>query len=234
MTARFGDADHDRFSVWLRARAEPAFTSAVDHEFVEEVGTGALSDDVFRDYLVQDYAFLSPLIRLVGHAIGEAPTATARRELAEALAVLTGSEDAYFERAFDALGVPERDRVDPTRGTVTEAFDDLLVRAGLEGGFEESTAVLTAAEWIYLAWADRAAAAGEADRWYLVEWIDMHRGPDFEAYVSWLRGTLDRSGPTLSPRREERVARLFRRTVTLEVAFFDQAYGSDRLSGGDS
>ena len=56
------------------------------------------------------------------------------------------------------------------------------------------------------------------------EWIDLHAVPPFVEFVAWLRGQLDAAGPELSARREARVRRLFRRTVELEVAFFDAAY----------
>lgn len=223
MTA-FADGEADRFSAWLRERSEPSFTDAVEHRFVEELGAGRLADEVFRHYLVQDHAFLAAGTRLTGHALGQAPTADARAELAGALDTLTGSEDDYFRRAFDALDVPEAERTDPERGATTEAFEDLLLRAAHEGGYAESLAVLAAAEWVYRDWALAAADAGGAERWHLTEWVDIHATDEFRSYVEWLREELDRYGPELSPRRERRVARLFRRTADLEVAFFDQAY----------
>ena len=56
------------------------------------------------------------------------------------------------------------------------------------------------------------------------EWIDLHAVSSFVEFVAWLRGQLDAVGPELSARREARVRRLFRRTVDLEIAFFDAAY----------
>jgi thiaminase/transcriptional activator TenA len=75
-----------------------------------------------------------------------------------------------------------------------------------------------------LTWATRAAEGERSDRFYLDEWIDLHAIPAFESFVGWLRGQLDAVGPTLSPTRQREVARLFERTVELEVAFFDAAY----------
>lgn len=50
--------------------------------------------------------------------------------------------------------------------------------------------------------------------------------PSFVEFVDWLRGQLNERGPDLSGRRQARVERLFRRTVDLEVAFFETAYES--------
>jgi thiaminase/transcriptional activator TenA len=212
-----------RFTDWLRSRTAPAWTEATEHRFVEELAEGTLADDVFRHYLVQDYAFVTTLASLVGHAAGEAPDVAATRELAGFLGTLTDEEDDYFERSFDALSVLERERRHPTKTATTEAFEDLLVRAAREGGYAESLSALLAVEWVYCTWGVAHADAAP-EPFYLAEWVDLHSVPAFESFVAWLRTELDREGPTLSPRREARVARHFRRAVDLEVAFFDAAY----------
>lgn len=227
-TERFADADTDRFTDWLRARAEPDWTAAVDHRFTHEVATGAVADAVFRRYLVQDYAFVGDLIGLLGHAVGEAPDSAAQSRLVEFLAVLTDDEDDYFRRSFDALDVPESARTAPDLASPTAAFVDLFGRAARVGGYAETLAVIVPAEWVYRSWATRAGTEGEPERFYLVEWIDLHANEGFCETVTWLREELDAVGPRLSPRREARVADLFCRTVTLERAFFDAAYDEAR------
>jgi thiaminase/transcriptional activator TenA len=216
------DRPDARFTDWLRERSEPDWTGATEHRFVRELDEGTLDDAVFGRYLVQDYVFVGALVGAFGHAVGDAPTMEAKARLSGFLGTLTDEEDDYFERSFDALGVPEADRTDPERAGVTEAFEDLLVRASFEGGYEEALAVLVPAEWIYLTWASNAS--NTPDEFYLREWIELHDAPEFESFVGWLRGELDEYGPDLDARRRCRVERLFRRTVSLEVAFFDMAY----------
>ncbi len=63
---------------------------------------------------------------------------------------------------------------------------------------------------------------------YFAEWVDLHAVDSFVAFVDWLRGELDAIGPSLSPRREARVASLFDRTVALERQFFETAYENPR------
>jgi thiaminase (transcriptional activator TenA) len=57
------------------------------------------------------------------------------------------------------------------------------------------------------------------------EWITIHANQQFDAFVAWLRDQPDRDGPRLSPDRQEHIAEVFCRTVQLEKAFFDDAYG---------
>jgi thiaminase/transcriptional activator TenA len=221
MTA-FTEADTDRFSEWLRERSEPAWTDATDHRFVRELGDDTLADDVFRRYLIQDYAFLDAGVSVMGYAVGQAPDMDAKSRLVDFLVTLTGDENDYFERSFDALDVPDADRTDPTLTPTTRTFIDVMHWAALEGEYEETLAVLVPAEWVYLAWAQ--SVDGGPERGYLDEWVGLHDNPGFEEYVGWLRDELDRYGPELSPRRQRRVERLFTRTVKLEAAFFDAAY----------
>ena len=222
----FAEADHERFTDWLRARCGPQWEAATEHRFTEELAAGTLEADVLRRYLLQDHVFLREATSLVARAAADAPDVEARGEVAEFLAMLCSDENDYFRRAFEELGVPESEYADPELTPTTEAFLDLVHRAGNEGGYAESLAVFVPAEWVYLAWgrrADERAVDGLPSTHR--EWIDLHAEPSFVEFVTWLRGQLDALGPALAPRRQRTVARLFRRTVDLEVAFFDAAYG---------
>ncbi|WP_254533583.1 TenA family protein [Natrinema gelatinilyticum] len=227
--------DRARFTDWLRERAEPDWSNATGHRFTRELGTGELDDAVFERYLRQDYAFVRTLVGVFGRAVGDAPTMEAKARLVEFLGTLTADENDFFERSFEALNVPKAVYSAPERTATTLAFEDLLERAAREGGYAETLAVLTPAEWIYLEWA--TAVAGEPpSQFYLREWIDLHSNEQFEAFVTWLRDELNREGAAASPRQQQQIERLFRRTVSLEVAFFEVAYDPDnasRVTGGD-
>ncbi|WP_338729405.1 TenA family protein [Haladaptatus sp. DJG-WS-42] len=213
-----------RFTERLRSHSEPAWTNATNHQFTHELAAGTLADDALRRYLIQDYAFVETLTGLVGSAVVTAPSMAEKRRLTDFLVTLTGAENDYFERSFAALSVDEAAWKDPQKLPVTQALEDLFVRATHQGGYAESLAVLVPAEWVYLSWA-RPHRDAAPEKFYHEEWIAMHASAEFEAFVSWLRAQLDEQGATLSPQRTARVRRLFSRTVELEVAFFDAAYG---------
>ncbi|AFK21126.1 transcriptional regulator (plasmid) [Haloferax mediterranei ATCC 33500] len=222
--------ENPRFTDWLRARAGSQWDAATAHRFTRELGSDDLDPDVFRRYLVQDYAFVETLVGVFGHAVGQAPTMAAKSELVDFLGTLTDDEDDYFLRSFDALDVPESTYMEPSTTPTTRAFVDLLERAANQGGYAETLAVLVPAEWVYLTWAS-AVEDQSPSRFYLAEWIDLHAADDFAAFVNWLREELDREGAAASPHRQQRLDRLFRRMVELEVAFFDAAYESTSADG---
>ena len=227
-----------RFTDWLRARSEPAWSDAVDGRFVRELGAGTLEETAFADYLVQDYAVVDALVGAFGHAVGQAPGMAARRPLVTFLETVTDDEDDYFRRTFEALSVPAERWRDPDPTSETAAFCDLLGRAAREGGYAETLAVLVPAEWVYESWATAVAdargdetsppSAGADLPAHYAEWVDLHAVPSFVEFVAWLRGQLDDVGPVLSPRRRRRVERLFVRTVELEAAFFEAALEGSR------
>ena len=224
-TAAEGGAEGARFTDWLRARAEPQWSAAIEGRFTEELIQGTIADDVYSRYLLQDYVFVETLVGTFGHAVGEAPTMAAKSQLVTFMESLTAEENDYFERSFDALGVAKEAYTNPETTATTRAFQDVLERAAREGGYAETLAVLVPAEWIYREWATAADAVPEP--FYLGEWIDLHANEGFNAFVDWLREELDREGAAASGRRRARLDRLFRRTVELEVAFFESAYDAD-------
>jgi thiaminase/transcriptional activator TenA len=212
-----------RFTEWLRERAEPTWSEATGHRFTRELADGSLADAVMRRYLVQDFAFLDFFIRLVASAIVKAPTLADRIPLGRFLGAVSGEENTYFHRAFDALSVPEADRTQPILRPTTRAFHDVMTNALIAEGYEETLAPLVVFEWLYNAWAT-AIADRQPESFVHKEWISIHANPGFDAFVAWLRGQLDRDGPRLTTSRQQQIAEVFCHTVRLEKAFFDDAY----------
>ena len=207
----------------LRDLSEPDWSAAVGHRFVSELAGGTLDHAVMRRYLVQDYQFLDSFVALLGAAIHAAPGLAQRIVLGRFLGLVVSDENTYFQRSFDALGVPEADRTAPALLPPTAGFQALMREAAAGGRWGEMLAVLTVAEWSYLTWA--SSVADRDPGWFVFrEWITLHSGPGFESLVAFLRGELDRAWDASDEIERDRIASLFRRAVALERAFFDAAY----------
>jgi thiaminase/transcriptional activator TenA len=217
------DRDEARFTDWLRAGAEPTWSRAVDHRFTRELAAGNLADDVMRGYLVQDYVFLDSFVRLVASAVVKAPSLADRLPLGRFLGVVTSEENTYFQRAFGALGVGAGERSGPTLRPPTRGFLDVMADAVAAEDYATTITPLVVFEWLYLAWASTVSDR-LPDGFVHREWITIHANPAFAAFVEWLRGQLDRHGPTLPDAQQDRLAGVFRHTVELELQFFDDAY----------
>ncbi len=212
-----------RFSDELRDSAGESWIAATNHAFTRELAADRLEDAAYRGYLIQDYAFIDVLARVLGYAIAQAPDMVPKSRLSAFLAAVTSEENDYFLRSFAALGVREEEwRAATLTGTMRE-MADLMLQAAREEGYEGALAVLLPAEWIYLSWA-KAVCDQEPSRFYFREWIELHSIPAFEAFVDWLRAETDRAAEALPDGRKAVMRALFARMAELEVAFFDEAY----------
>lgn len=216
----------DRYTLRLRAAAEPEFSAATGHRFARELAGATIPAAVFRRYLVQDYSFLEHFIRLIDAAIATAPEAAARQRYVDFRAAVTSDENTYFLRSFEALNIPESEWRDPELLPVTAQFHAIMGEAARSGRYAPVLTVLVVTEWVYLEWATAVRDTVPAQFWF-AEWIDIHANDDFRSFVEWLIDELDRLEPSLSATEREEVRDLFVRTAKLEVAFFDQAYGAE-------
>jgi thiaminase (transcriptional activator TenA) len=211
------------FSAELRELTAPTWEAAVGHRFVDEIWRGAVDGDVLTAYLVQDHQFVDAFLALMGAAVATADRAEARVEHARQLGIIAGPENDFFARALDTLDVPLADRTNPELRAPTSAFIALMETARTSVDYPSCLAVLLVAEWLYLDWATRADAT-RPDEPLQHEWIELHSGRAFVAWVDFLRAEFDRVTVGLDPTHRERVQGLFVRAVDLELAFFDAAY----------
>ncbi|MDQ4116606.1 MAG: TenA family protein [Actinomycetota bacterium] len=207
------------FCVRMREVTAPAWTAAVGHRFVDELWSGALDRDVLKRYLAQDHQFVDAFLALLGAAVARADRPEPRVRLARQLGLVAGPENDFFDRSLGELDVARpAEPLGPT-----SAFVELMHDAA-GAGYPDALAVLVVAEWLYLDWASRPDTPLPDDPIH-AEWIELHRGPEFERWVAFLRAELDRVADGLAPARQSEVATRFGRAVDLELAFFDAAYG---------
>jgi thiaminase/transcriptional activator TenA len=210
------------FSERLRADNIENWNAAINHRFVGEIFRGAVPSQVMRRYLVQDYQFIDRFVALLGAAIASADLFPSRIRFAQFAAMITSDENTYFQRSFNALGVPESERTAPHLADVTRQFQALMAEAAASRSYANALAVLTVAEGIYLEWADQGYPL-PAD-FIHAEWITLHNSPGFREFVLWLRSELDRIHDFLNDAERHVATGYFRRAVELERAFFDYIY----------
>lgn len=211
----------ERFTETLKRENQPAWTRAVEHRFVRELFQGMVPDEVMASYLVQDHRFLDSFLTLLGAAIATSDSFEARLRFGRFIGMVSGEENTYFLRAFDALGVSEEQRAAIVDTQPTTGFKAIMREAAATRSYAAALAVLNVAEWLYLDWAMKALAPLPRN-FVHAEWITLHDNPDFRDFVAFLRAELDRVGPAESETSRD----FFSRAVALEQAFFDAAYES--------
>lgn len=212
----------ERFTDTLQQVSEPTWSQAVGHRFVAELFAGDVPDRVMASYLVQDHRFLDSFLTLLGAAMATADSYEARLRFSRFAGMVSGDENTYFLRSFEALGVDEQERTGTPDTQPTAGFKAIMREAAGMRSYVAALAVLNVAEWLYLDWAIKAPSPLPAN-FVHTEWITLHNNPEFRDFVAFLRLELDRVGPA-----EPDVARdFFLRAVELELAFFDAAYDGE-------
>ncbi|MTI16812.1 transcriptional regulator [Rhodobacteraceae bacterium RKSG542] len=211
------------FCDWLIARSQVEWDRARFHPFTEAVGDGTVSDAAYRRYLIEDYSFIVDLASALGFLVAKAPAMKSKAVLADFLAKLTSTENDYFLRSFEALGVPAETYESADANKVTRAVAATLLATSGKQKYEDGLVCLLCAEWLYLDWCSREAVKPRPDAFYLSEWLDLHVGDYFEGFVAALKDEMNELGPQLPERRQREVLGHFQRMCQLEGDFFEAA-----------
>ena len=119
----------ERFTETLRAASEPSWSQAVGHRFVSELFAAAVPDAVMARYLIQDHRFLDSFLTLLGAVLATADTFEARLRFGRFIGLMSGEENTYFLRAFEALGVTENRRAADPDTQPTTGFKAIMREA---------------------------------------------------------------------------------------------------------
>ncbi len=191
--------------------------------FVADIEADTLDPEAFRRYLVHENMFVETAILIFGYMLVKAPDLETRRRVVRILKALSEDQIAYFHDTFEALGMTESEWRDLEMPAAVAAFRDGMLATAAHGTYAEIVASMFAAEWMYWTWCMRASAGTISDP-LVREWVELHTGQDFTSQASWLREQLDQAGEHMDEPARQRVARLFRNVLELEITFHDASY----------
>ncbi len=206
----------------LRAANQGAWNAMQAHRFVREIEADALPRAVFGRYLIFENAFVETAILIFGHALLKAPDLVARRWLCGVLHGLGDAQLAYFDRAFDTLGIATRAASGSLPAAVA-AFDRGMLGVAATGAYLDILTIMLAAEWMYATWCGRANLRPISDP-LIAEWVRLHAEPDFLAQADWLRAQVDAAGPNLDEATFHSLSNLFGYALLLEIDFHSAPY----------
>lgn len=186
---------------------------ALEHPFVQGIGSGELPRASFAHYVGQDAAFLDAFCRAYALALAKSPD---REGLMTCRELLDGAvEELRLHEGYAARwGVD----LEPAAAPATVAYTNfLLAVAGLEP-VGHIAAAMTPCMRLYAFLGQQLAPGTKPESPYR-EWVETYSSPDFEALARRLESLLDRYRGDL-----DRVAVHYHRAMELELGFFDAAW----------
>lgn len=194
--------------------------AAINHRFVKELFEGRIEDNVLKTYLIQDYHFFDAFLSMLGACVAHADKLDAKLRFAKQLGFLEADEDGYFQKAFQELGVKEKDYLHVTLHPVTRDFQKLMYSAVDSSDYAQLLVMLVIAEGLYLDWGSKDLPLPK--RYVHQKWINLHKGPLFEEWVQFLVDELNRVAGNRADHTE--LQKRWNQAVSLELAFFDLGY----------
>ncbi|GMI14776.1 hypothetical protein TrLO_g4334 [Triparma laevis f. longispina] len=212
------------FTEKLQQSNSAQWQKIVQHEFTIKLAGGTLSASSLKKYLLNDHLFLDAFIVLLSSMIANCRSLEDRIPGCQFLGLVTSAENNYFEDSFKFLNVSKEERENYEMEKVAADFIAIMREAAATGSLSCCLAVLCVCEWSYSEWGTTASKNSKVkDLPHFQGWIDLHCGEYFESVVAYLKGLLDNEEGEIDAEERAKVEDLFKRTVDLEVEFFDMA-----------
>lgn len=211
----------------LRERGAAAWSAAVNHPMVTEIGAGSLPYGTFRCYFEQNVLYLGDYARAIALIIARAPDRAAVTVLTRFLTQIVEVELPANHSFLTRLGGPELPTV---MAPTTYAYTRHLLDAAGRHDPATGLAAVLPCQWSYGEIAVRLAGALPADPYY-AEWISMFSGGDYGALVDQTTGLLDRYSEVDDAARVAALSAVFDRSTQYERDFWDMAYALGRPGG---
>lgn len=208
-------------SARLFEEAREVWDRIVQHPFVRELYTGVLPREKFLYYALQDYNYLTTMMRVFSILASKSPPSTARAALEIAHADATVEMENYA-RLLNSLGssMEEAERTTPAPTNVS--YMSYMVSTCSLGGPAECLAVVLPCFWSYEYIAEKSKRLLESNRDEVyVQWAKVYLSDEYRSLVRRLRKLLDRHG------REAdygRLREIFLTASRFEYMFWDMAY----------
>lgn len=207
-------------SALLRERGAAAWSAAVSHPMVAEIGTGSLPHETFRYYFEQNVLYLADYARAIALIIGHAPGLDEITVLTRFLGQIVHTElPANYAFLARLGGQPGTAAMAPAAYAYTRHLLDTAGRHDLATGL----AAVLPCQWSYGEIAAGLVAAPPADPVY-ADWIALFAGDGYDELVQASTALLDRHADPTDPARMAALADAFDRSTRYELAFWDMAY----------
>ncbi|MHC8515481.1 thiaminase II [Sporosarcina sp. ITBMC105] len=207
----------------LRVECDAIFEANFNHPFIEELATGTLSEDIFKEYILQDSYYLQHYAKVHALAAAQATDMHTVRRFAQHAEGTCGAEIDLHESYFSLLGVTEQDLAKFKPAPTAYAYTSHLYRAAMEGDLAATLAALLPCYWVYYEIGERLKEATPNHPIY-DKWIAMYSSEWFEQSTNEQIERLNELTKDLSQKRRAEIKAHFIKSCHYELQFWEMAY----------
>ena len=199
------------------------WTDYTQHQFVQKIADGSLSEDAFKYYLIQDYLFLIQFARAYGLAVFKATTFDDMRSAARAISgILDVEMDLHIEYC-SRWGISERELRNVKEDKACMAYTRFVLERGISGDILDLYVALSPCVVGYgvigRELSNSANTKKEGNPYY--SWIEMYSSDDYQELVHEAITQLDKLNISRGGKvRYEELVETFRSATVLEADFW--------------
>lgn len=217
----------------LHLRYSVEFDKASSHRLTKELCEGTLSDKVLHTYLTQDLKFFMTSLRFIARTLSLCDDDDATIYLGKQIGFFSNDEHTYFrdtlkelENSGSELFPSMREESPKELVQVSKYLKTLSELTSTDTTYAANIATLYIAEVVYLRWAEDQGGAEEHVKKLPPKfkgWIDLHRGPDFSAWVDFLGSEVERVAKE-NPSAQKAIFTAVKKTLDFEYEFFEECF----------
>jgi thiaminase/transcriptional activator TenA len=127
----------------------PFYQKILALPYNQELRSGKLDDQVFREFIIQDYHFLQNYKKVHGILLSKSPDEAASSFMVDIIRQIDDEIASLHKVYIVKYNVIDRELTDPTAYPSTEFYDDFLVKTAVLEPFEVGLSATLPCHWVY-------------------------------------------------------------------------------------
>ncbi|MEN2974072.1 MAG: thiaminase II [Candidatus Caldarchaeales archaeon] len=207
----------------LRERASKIWEKIIEHPFVVELYSGVLPYSKFKYYILQDYNYLTSIVKVLSIVSAKAPDIN-RSKIALKLAYMTvEGEMANYEKLLSEMGLSIRDAVNTVPNPTNIAYMNYLISTSYSKDYWTTIASLLPCYWTYQEIAEKHRDKLESNPSALYKkWATAYLTKEYREIVEVFKSEVDSSSLSI-----EEMWPYFELSTKYEYLFWSAAYGEE-------
>lgn len=211
-------------STELQASVREIWDAQLEHPFVRGIADGSLDEDVFANWVRQDYLYLKDFARIFAWAVAKSDRLESMSWFSTVLDLTLNTEMALHRSYAERFGIDREALEAEEMWPTTRAYTDFLVRVSADGDMADLLAALLPCAWGYLHVAREVASWGVSPDARYAAWVEMYTSDEFADAATWLREELDRVAAGAADEKKARLQEIFEVSSRYEWAFWEMCW----------
>jgi len=215
----------ERFTQQIWEENYPFYQKILNLPFNQELLSGKLDEEVFKDYIIQDYLFLQNYKKVYGILLAKAPDETAMQFIVNLIKGIDEEIECIHETYIEKFHITREELINSTPYPSTEFYNSFLVKTATLEPFEVGLMATLPCQWIYYQLGVDMKQSAKVQSNKYQAWIDGYGDEPWENSETkevvdfvekYMRATTDEN--------RLKMKRAYEATMKLEYMFWDGVY----------